>query len=193
MASTKTAKRWNVGARVALVGTPRSEEAKESGTVAHVDGDVVIVNWDPPSERGPFVTTRHRSWQLRASRKLGLGSARRGGAGGCFTQYVSGGGGGGRYVWMGPGRPIVIAKVRGGYTVTAHGVPLVTAEDGSVVFATQPEGMTKRPKLGPPGARPYVFKKIADAKWTAHKIGHYMLHLGDLAFSYVELPPGSRW
>ena len=116
----------------------------------------------------------------------------RGGAGGCFTQYVSGGGasveGAGGF-----GKPIVIARARKGYTIHVNGVPLVDMPDGSAGFPTQPAGMNKRPSFALPGAPVHIFSKLEQAKWAAHKIGHYMMRLGDLVFSYTELPPGSRW
>jgi hypothetical protein len=91
-----------------------------------------------------------------------------------------------------PNKPIVISRMKRGYAIHVSGIPLVVSADG-LGFSQQPDGVNKRPKFAPPGSPIHVFTKLEDAKDAAHKIGHYMMRLGDMVFAYTALPSGSRW
>jgi hypothetical protein len=93
-----------------------------------------------------------------------------------------------------PTKPIVIAREGRGYSIHVSGVPLVDDPAGGAGFTRQPAGIKKkRPHYAPPSSRVHVFTKLDEAKHAAHQIGRYMMQLGDMVFSYTELPPWSRW
>lgn len=93
-----------------------------------------------------------------------------------------------------PTKPIVIARHGRGFTLYVSGVPLVDGPDGKLAFTEQPGAMKrKRTSYAPATSPVHVFEKIDDAKGAAHQIGRYMMDLGDMVFSYTELPARSRW
>ena len=75
------------------------------------------------------------------------------------------------------GKPIVVTKMGRKYTVHVMGNPVTRDAEGKLTF------------VGRPGAVPgpaAEFKTRDEAYGIAHRIGHYMLGLGDFVDTYVE-------
>ena len=75
------------------------------------------------------------------------------------------------------GKPIVVTKVGRRYTVHVMGHPAYVGPEGLTFFG-RPGAVQ--------GAQPYAFKSKSEADGIAHKIGRYMLGLGDFVYTYVE-------
>lgn len=75
------------------------------------------------------------------------------------------------------GKPLVVAKSGRGYTVSVMGSPIVRG----------PNGLLFQGRVGWSADFPvekFKTKDIADG--VAHKVGHYMLGLGDFVYTYVD-------
>lgn len=75
------------------------------------------------------------------------------------------------------GKPLAIHKIGRKWGVSLLGAPVVRGSSG----------LTFRGRAGFEEGMPVAqFDTKEDAKHVAHKIGRYMLNLGDMAFLYVE-------
>lgn len=75
------------------------------------------------------------------------------------------------------GKPIVVSKVSGGWTVSVMGSPIVRG----------PNGLSFQGRAGWSEGLPVEkFKTKDTADGVAHQVGRYMLDLGDMVFTYVE-------
>ena len=89
-------------------------------------------------------------------------------------------------------KPIKITKVKGGYHVFLHDVPLVQADSGKGITIDRARaGLSVTGFKGgwkpPVNTEPLLIKKKEDAIGLAHQVGRYMLNMGDLVFAYTEL------
>jgi len=89
-------------------------------------------------------------------------------------------------------KPLKIAKVKGGYHVYLHGVPLVLGDSGKGVTLDRARaGLSTTGFKGgwkpPVHAKPLLVKKKEDAIGLAHQVGRYLLNMGDMVFTYTEL------
>jgi hypothetical protein len=84
-------------------------------------------------------------------------------------------------------KPIKIVKTIGGYLVYVNGTPVVKTSKG-VDFDRAKAGLETPKAYKPPvEVNPICFDMAGDAASIAHRIGRYILGLGDLAFAYTEL------
>jgi len=90
-------------------------------------------------------------------------------------------------------KPIVIEKRGSGYYIrvrvpTERGGTILDPDGGDyVVRSTGPAGSSMPGRsVYKVGGKPMLFKTKSDARHIAHQIGRYALHMGDLAFAYVE-------
>ena len=84
-------------------------------------------------------------------------------------------------------KPITITGVPGGYTVFVEGTPIVRSGTG-LDFDRSKAGLKTKKGYKPPTTDvPVVFQQAGDAAHVAHKVGNYVLKLGDLVFSYTDL------
>jgi hypothetical protein len=83
---------------------------------------------------------------------------------------------------MGP-KPIVIEKKGRKWFVFVKGTPIVKHE-GKLNFDRAAAGL---PGDSLPLLEPHGFSSKADAEDVAHKIGRYVLQLGDFVHSYTEI------
>lgn len=84
-------------------------------------------------------------------------------------------------------KPISIIEVPGGYGVYVNSVPVVQSGKG-IDFDRNAAGLkTKKGYKPPTSTLPAVFGTAGDAAHVAHKIGRYVLSLGDFVQSYTKL------
>ena len=76
------------------------------------------------------------------------------------------------------GKPIVISRAGSQWSLSVMGAPLVRTSAGGLSFRGRVDFEE--------GAPPAKFKKKDDVKFIAHKIGHYMLNLGDFVDTYTD-------
>ena len=74
------------------------------------------------------------------------------------------------------GKPIVISRAGSQWSLSVMGAPVVRLSDGALSF---------RGRSGFEEDAPLAKFKKDDAKFLAHKIGHYMLNLGDFVTTYT--------
>ena len=76
------------------------------------------------------------------------------------------------------GKPISIGKSGSRWTVHVQGEPVVQIPGSGITYRGRP-GFTEDLSIA-------KFKTKGDARFVAHKIGAYVLKLGDFAYTYVE-------
>jgi hypothetical protein len=80
-------------------------------------------------------------------------------------------------IWA-DGKPIIVARSGRKWTVTVIGRPVVNGPSGGLTFEGRADYVD--------GLAPARFNSKGDADYVAHKIGRYMLNLGDFVHTYVE-------
>jgi hypothetical protein len=84
-------------------------------------------------------------------------------------------------------KPITIQGCPGGYNVFVGDAPIVHS-GGGVDFDRVAAGLkVKKGYKAPTSTLPVIFQQAGDAAHVAHKIGRYVLKMGDLVFSYTRL------
>jgi len=86
-------------------------------------------------------------------------------------------------------KPIKIVKLKNGYNVFVHDVPLVLGDNGKGVTLDRARaGLSTGNGWKPPvHTEPVLVKKKEDAIGLAHQVGRYLLNMGDMVFAYTEL------
>jgi hypothetical protein len=87
-------------------------------------------------------------------------------------------------------KPILIVRVSKGYNLFVNGVPVVQDPSGGVTVDRVKAGIAKARKkypVVPSDWKPALFPDADSVKHVAHRIGRYVMNMGDMVFSYTDL------
>ena len=128
--------------------------------------------WERDAPKDGWSDRRQRAPHLEARRQV-----RRQTAHAPTTGWTSGKRPSHAEIWAN-GKPITVARSGRKWTVTVMGRPVVSGPSGGLTFKGRVDYID--------GLTPVPFNSKADADSVAHKIGRYMLNLGDFVHTYVE-------